>query len=221
MISAISFNVVCVVIGVTALVLAYYINKKTPESVKRLRRIAQMPAPMSNRTWLRTYGSAFTKLLRHIHKDAAGVAKAEPGSEGYDEAELKGDVLPQFFSSFLALDLLPLMERKHKTVPDTVEGVLDGSLELEEYDLTLLTVHMGLLFLQAEGVTKRTDADRFIRLYALYEDMIKHKTKLKVTCPVCGRSLRGATQAMIGDTAVCPKCRTEFVLESTETGDRL
>ena len=30
---------------------------------------------------------------------------------------------------------------------------------------------------------------------------------------MCGRSLKGATQAMIGDTGVCPKCRTEFVIE--------
>ena len=38
--------------------------------------------------------------------------------------------------------------------------------------------------------------------------------KLKLKCPHCGRSLKGATQSMIGDTGVCPKCNTEFTIGS-------
>jgi len=37
--------------------------------------------------------------------------------------------------------------------------------------------------------------------------------ELDVKCPKCGRSLRGATKEMIGDTGVCPKCKTEFEIE--------
>jgi len=36
---------------------------------------------------------------------------------------------------------------------------------------------------------------------------------LRISCPQCGRSLNGATKDMIGDTGVCPKCRSEFVIE--------
>ena len=39
------------------------------------------------------------------------------------------------------------------------------------------------------------------------------KPKLIISCPKCGRLLKGATQEMIGDTGVCPKCKSEFVIE--------
>ena len=39
---------------------------------------------------------------------------------------------------------------------------------------------------------------------------------LKVNCPECGRSLKGATHAMIGDTGVCVKCKAEFVIGQTD-----
>lgn len=39
------------------------------------------------------------------------------------------------------------------------------------------------------------------------------KPKLIINCPQCGRSLRGATEEMIGDTGLCPKCKVEFVIE--------
>jgi len=34
--------------------------------------------------------------------------------------------------------------------------------------------------------------------------------KLNVSCPNCGRRLKGVTTDMIGDTGVCAKCKTEF-----------
>lgn len=37
--------------------------------------------------------------------------------------------------------------------------------------------------------------------------------KLKISCPQCGHSLKGATEDMIGDTGVCLKCKAEFVIE--------
>ena len=48
------------------------------------------------------------------------------------------------------------------------------------------------------------------------EDLEKKSVKLKVNCPRCGRSLRGATQEMIGDTGVCPKCKAEFGIEQED-----
>jgi hypothetical protein len=40
--------------------------------------------------------------------------------------------------------------------------------------------------------------------------------KVSINCPRCGRSLKGATQEMIGDTGICPKCKTEFVIEQKQ-----
>ena len=42
--------------------------------------------------------------------------------------------------------------------------------------------------------------------------------KLKIRCPACGRSLKGATIDMVGDIAVCPKCRTEFEITAPRLG---
>lgn len=39
------------------------------------------------------------------------------------------------------------------------------------------------------------------------------KPKLVINCPKCGRLLKGATQEMIGDIGVCPKCKAEFAIE--------
>ncbi len=44
--------------------------------------------------------------------------------------------------------------------------------------------------------------------------------KLRINCPQCGRSLTGATQDMIGDTGVCPKCKAEFTIQKEEKQDR-
>jgi hypothetical protein len=44
----------------------------------------------------------------------------------------------------------------------------------------------------------------------------KKGNKLKVNCPKCSRRLKGATQEMIGDIGVCPKCKAEFVIEQKQ-----
>jgi len=41
----------------------------------------------------------------------------------------------------------------------------------------------------------------------------RKSVKIKVNCPQCGRSLKGATREMIGETGVCSKCKAEFVIE--------
>ena len=44
-----------------------------------------------------------------------------------------------------------------------------------------------------------------------------HDVRLVVHCPECGRSLKGATKDMIGDTGVCPKCKAEFTIEGNNS----
>ncbi len=36
---------------------------------------------------------------------------------------------------------------------------------------------------------------------------------INIVCPKCNSILRGATKEMIGDIGVCPKCKSEFVIE--------
>jgi len=50
-------------------------------------------------------------------------------------------------------------------------------------------------------------------------DVGEKAARLRVTCPKCGRSLRGATQEMIGETGVCPKCKAEFVIAHDDEED--
>jgi DNA-directed RNA polymerase subunit RPC12/RpoP len=42
------------------------------------------------------------------------------------------------------------------------------------------------------------------------------KIKIAVVCPKCGVKLKGATQAMVGDTAVCTRCKMEFEIKDSE-----
>ncbi len=44
--------------------------------------------------------------------------------------------------------------------------------------------------------------------------------RIAVTCPNCGKRLKGATTAMIGETGICPKCKTEFELSEDKKGSR-
>jgi len=37
---------------------------------------------------------------------------------------------------------------------------------------------------------------------------------IRIKCPNCNRKLRGATEDMVGETGVCPKCKTEFEINS-------
>jgi len=52
----------------------------------------------------------------------------------------------------------------------------------------------------------------------IYQDNFEksEKHKLRISCPKCGRSLRGATSDMTGDTGVCPKCKAEFTINYPE-----
>lgn len=50
-------------------------------------------------------------------------------------------------------------------------------------------------------------------------DFEEKNKKLKVNCPKCGYSLKGATQVMIGDVGICAKCRAEFVIGQISSED--
>ena len=43
--------------------------------------------------------------------------------------------------------------------------------------------------------------------------VISDDSKLSIRCPNCNRKLKGATEDIIGETGVCPKCKTEFKIE--------
>lgn len=49
--------------------------------------------------------------------------------------------------------------------------------------------------------------------YFALADIADGIESLRIRCPECGRTLKGATTAMIGDTGVCRKCKAEFTIQ--------
>ena len=75
----------------------------------------------------------------------------------------------------------------------------------------------------ASGEEPRLSGGSFIMIFVSYYILSKgyiQKTKrttknsqLVIHCPQCGRSLKGATEEIIGHTGVCTKCKAEFTIE--------
>ena len=42
------------------------------------------------------------------------------------------------------------------------------------------------------------------------------KAKIAVVCPECAMKLKGATQDMVGDIAVCTRCKADFEIKTPE-----
>ncbi len=51
---------------------------------------------------------------------------------------------------------------------------------------------------------------------AILAEEIYLSKKICLDCPQCGHLLKGAIQEMTGDTGVCPKCKSEFVIEQKQ-----
>ena len=81
-------------------------------------------------------------------------------------------------------------------------------------------IELGLLVQGLLGVRKRISNGGHGFLRSLVgKKVIEEKSQpkksknIRINCPECGRSLKGATQEMIGDIGVCPKCKSEFTIE--------
>ena len=109
-----------------------------------------------------------------------------------------------------------------------VDAIIEGREQADESELLSLKMEMSpfavfnisprsvlnisSLFMQGNWENK--DEERFARLSAIYDQVRKQNTKLKVKCPGCRCSLKGINEAMIGYTTVCPKCKAEFTIEN-------
>lgn len=116
---------------------------------------------------------------------------------------------PPNFLDDSELSCLTEKEKKSLLTTELLAKVsLDGSL-------TVKRAGTGFDFFHDDGVTVVYRGILHCKKIAkfLEEHGVTVDTKLKVKCPGCGRSLKGATEAMIGDTAVCPKCKAEFTIE--------
>jgi len=200
MILAIWFNVISGVICISALVLAYYLNKRTPNWIKRIKRVAQA-STMSKKAWVKVYGRDAIRILRKLVYYASELDEDEV-------RKLKADLTDHIVST--------MSDYERKQVRETTDDVIDGGEQLEEHELTWLTYRMGNILLQSEEENTKEDAERFRQLCVIYDDLQKQKTKLRINCPGCGRPLKRTTQAMIGDIAVCPKCKVEFTIEQKD-----
>jgi len=204
------------VFGIAALLLAYYlVTKRLPKSKDiRGRELWDVPRRlwftmdealravadgMYKRPWLKVYGQEVIQFFRELDAHVPGWERAE--------VPMLGQQLADFATS--------LSDKERNELRETADSVIDGCRSVEDYELTRLTAYVGFLRSLSESEEENTekDAERFRKLCAMYDNMQKQKTKLNIKCPGCGRSVKGITQAMIGDTGACPKCRTEFVIE--------
>ena len=162
------------------------------------RSILCSPRPsMTKKAWTKVYGHDAIRILRKI------VGMDE------DSRQALKDMLDTFNPP---LDMMFENMKRELTRREADAAIDSGSLP-EKHQLIWLTAQTGYLYIHSEDENKEDDAKRFRKLSLMYDELMKHKTKLKVTCPFCKHSLKGVTEAMIGDTAVCLKCKSEFTIE--------
>ena len=211
------FNTLLLLMGAAMIVLGYFVQKwlglNKPQST------------MSNPAWAKEYERNAIRILRKLNDYATS-------GLGKDEVQkLKTDLFSFIFyyrNSFIVsgatnimddiLDLI-ITDEKRKQVRTMADALVDGSEKLEDHEFTWLTISMGKLLLQSEEDTEG-DSERFRQLYVMYDDLQKRKTKLRIKCPGCNRSLKGVTEEMIGDIGVCPKCRAEFTIKRRDETSR-
>ena len=84
----------------------------------------------------------------------------------------------------------------------------------------IITVAGFTIFIELAAIwkpQKLTDEDKTKEAKNELEKNCQTKSeKVSINCPRCGRSLKGATQEMIGDTGICPKCKAEFIIEQKQ-----
>lgn len=214
------FNALLLIVGVTMIVLGYFVQKWSG--------LKKPQATMSNPAWNKEYERSAIRILHKINEYATS-------GLGKDEVQkLKTDLFGFIFfynTTFSSLisrttnimdDLRDLMmtDEKRKQMRTMADALVDGSEKLEDHEFTWLTINIGNLLLQSEEENTERDAERFRQLYVMYDDLQKRKTKLRIKCPDCGRLLKGATEAMIGDIGVCPKCKAEFTIKSGDETSR-
>lgn len=154
---------------------------------------------MHKRSWTKVYGQDVIQFFRELDTHAPGWEREE---------------IPMFGGKLTDLATSLSDDERHE-LREKADAVIDGYTTVDDLELTRLTAYMGFLrsLSQFEEENTVKDTERFRKLCVIYDDMQKRKTKLKFKCPGCGRSLKGITQGMIGDSFTCPKCRTEFVIE--------
>ncbi len=160
---------------------------------------------LSKKAWAKRYGRDGIRAMRKLIEYASELEK--------EEAQKLKEDLNKFFDSTMS-------GYQHKEVREMADAVIDNEEQLEEHEVAWLTFGMGNLLLQPEEENTEEDAKRFRQLCVIYEDLQKQKTKLRIKCHGCGRSLKGITQAMIGNIAVCPKCKAEFTIKQKDETSR-
>jgi predicted Zn-ribbon and HTH transcriptional regulator len=94
---------------------------------------------------------------------------------------------------------------------------LMGEKLAQKGEKVLITVAGFTIFTELAAIwkpQKSTDEDETKEAKNELEKNCQPKSKkVSINCPKCGRSLEGATQEMIGDTGICPKCKAEFIIE--------
>jgi len=116
-------------------------------------------------------------------------------------------ILPEWWTLWIVSNFLGHLSFRAMTNAQGLEGLQSATY----WEIAALIVNILLCWVAYCLVTQIADAQR-----ASAETGNARSTdgpwRIKVYCPGCNRTLRGATSDMIGDLGVCPKCRTEFII---------
>jgi len=101
-------------------------------------------------------------------------------------------------------------------IRERADQIIEGKIQVGWLEPLNLAIALTAKGAKEDDPEQEKDVERISKLSKIQENLHKKSEKATVTCPQCGRSLKGATRAMIGDVGVCPKCKTEFVIEQKD-----
>ena len=164
------FIITLVVIAVSALVLPYYLIKRSPKSLwdvprrlwfkmdEALRAVAD---GVYKRPWSKVYGQDVIQFFRELDAHAPGWEREE---------------IPTFGRQLTDL-VTSLSDEERNELRETADAVIDSCRTVEYFELTRLTAYMGFLrsLSQFEEENTEKDAERFRKLCSIYDDVQKRK----------------------------------------------
>jgi len=162
------FIITLVVIAISALLLPYYLIKRSPESLWDVPRrlwfkmdeaLCAVSDGVYKRPWSKVYGQDVIQFFRELDDHAPGWEREE---------------IPMFGRHLTDL-VTSLSDEERNELRETADAVIDSCRTVEYFELTRLTAYMGFLrsLSQFEEENTEKDAERFRKLCSIYDDVQK------------------------------------------------
>ena len=166
------FIITLVVIAVSALVLPYYLIKRSHESLWDVPRrlwfkmdeaLRAVNDGVYKKPWSKVYGQDVIQFFRELDAHAPGWEREE---------------MPMFGRRLESL-VTSLSDEERNELRETADAVIDRCIPVDYFELTRLTAYIGFLrsLSQFEKANKEKDAERFRKLCSIYDEMQKTKNR--------------------------------------------